>query len=90
MDKHAVHARDVNEETVLKVTGNWRAAALAGEVEAYVQFLADDAVFLAPNLEPSVGKAAVANFVRGVFAWRREAHDVWRLVMAVWNTKPPT
>jgi uncharacterized protein (TIGR02246 family) len=61
-------AKSPADSAALKeTTRKWREAAIRGDAEAYMRYVADDAVFLAPNLEPIVGRAAISAFVAGVF-----------------------
>jgi ketosteroid isomerase-like protein len=50
------------------ITKQWRQAALDGDVEAYMDFVGDDVVFLGPGLEPIVGKESAWRFVAGALA----------------------
>jgi uncharacterized protein (TIGR02246 family) len=57
----------MQREVIRDATASWRAAAVDGDAERYLEFWADDAVLVAPDLEPMVGKTVITDFIRGVF-----------------------
>ena len=50
---------------LMQVSRDWSASVATGDLETIVGYWADDAVILAPDMEPMKGKEAIRGFVRG-------------------------
>lgn len=51
-----------------RIMREWPAAAMAGDVDAYLSFLTEDMVYMPPDAPAMTSKAEVAEFLRGAFA----------------------
>lgn len=53
-----------DEQAIRELIATWMSAAKAGDVEAVLSFMADDAVFLVPGQPPMIGKSSYAAAAR--------------------------
>jgi len=58
---------EMEASAIADATAEWRAAAVDGDADRYIEYWAEDAVLAAPDLEPMLGKADITDFIHGVF-----------------------
>lgn len=72
------------KEILERRIGEWTAASESQDLEALLDLIADDAVFLAPGAPPVQGKPAVESMFRGVWAKVKE-HKQNFVIQEAWR-----
>ena len=60
-------SKEMQADAIREATSRWRAAATEGDADQYLGFLMEDAVLMAPGMEPMVGRPVISEFIKGVF-----------------------
>ena len=70
-----MHHDDDDDRAIRRLIDRWHAATAAGDVEAVLELMSDDAVFLIPGQAPMRGRDAFAQRLRDVLKTHRIESD---------------